>query len=286
MRAVKPLTGFFAVLLSTVVAADEATDAEFDARLQRIERMIDNQVLLNMVKRIEAIQSEVQQLRGENERLVHELNTFMAHQREQHLNIDHLLQAFPGETGVPSNAVNALTSGGESAGNAGDAQNQQATDLDALQLSPGIPTPSPVMVTTPDATISTATPDDIKRDYKNAFILLKQGKYDESIAAFGFFLQTYPNSEYAANAQYWLAEASYVSRRYPQALAEFLKVINNYPTSSKLADAKLKLGFTRYELGQYEEARIELTQVRAQFPNSSVANLAQQRLERMLREGH
>jgi len=53
-----------------------------------------------------------------------------------------------------------------------------------------------------------------------------------------------------------------------------------------VADAKLKLGFTHYELGQYEESRIELTRLRAQFPNSSVASLAQQRLERMAREGH
>ena len=67
---------------------------------------------------------------------------------------------------------------------------------------------------------------------------------------------------------------------------EFSKVINTYPVSSKVADARLKLGFTHYELGQYEEARIELTRVRAQFPNSTVANLAQQRLERMSREGH
>lgn len=289
MKVVKRLTGFFAMLLSAVVAADEATRAEFDAmdaRLQRIERVVDNQVLLNMVKRIEAMQSEVQQLRGENERLIHELNTFKARQREQHLNIDRLLRALSGEAGVPSNVVDALTGDGESADNNGDTQNRQASDLDALQLSPDIPTPSPVIATPSDEVASTATSDDVKRDYKNAFILLKQGKYDESIVAFEVFLQTYPQSEYATNAQYWLAEANYVSGRYPQAFAEFLKVINDYPTSSKLADAKLKLGLIHYELGQYEEARIELNQVRAQFPKSSVADLAQKRLDRMLREGH
>ena len=46
------------------------------------------------------------------------------------------------------------------------------------------------------------------------------------------------------------------------------------------------LGFTYYELEKYEEARVELTRLRAQFPNSSVATLAQQRLERMSREGN
>ncbi|MCY4421178.1 MAG: tetratricopeptide repeat protein, partial [Gammaproteobacteria bacterium] len=82
------------------------------------------------------------------------------------------------------------------------------------------------------------------------------------------------------------AEANSVTRRYPQALVEFSRVVSKYPASSKLADARLKLAFTHYELGQFPEARTELTRLRAQFPNSSVASLAQQRLERMSREGH
>ena len=70
-----------------------------------------------------------------------------------------------------------------------------------------------------------------QKDYKNAFTLLKQGKYDDSIVAFNGFLQTHSDSKYASNAQYWLAEANYVSKKYPQALTEFSKVIEQYPAS-------------------------------------------------------
>ncbi|MEM8844847.1 MAG: tol-pal system protein YbgF, partial [Pseudomonadota bacterium] len=118
----------------------------------------------------------------------------------------------------------------------------------------------------------------------DAFLLLKQRRYDESITAFENFLQSYPNSKYAANAQYWLAEANYVTKRYDVALVEFDKVINQYPTSSKVPDARLKIGYTQYELGDYAQARTTLTRLRAQYPNSTVAGLAQQRLERMERE--
>ena len=74
-----------------------------------------------------------------------------------------------------------------------------------------------------------------------------------------------PTVKYSANAQYWLAEANYVTKRYERALNEFQTVIDRYPTSSKLPDARLKIGYTQYELGQYEESRVTLTRLRAQF---------------------
>ncbi len=283
---IKLLVAVALMLVSTIVVADKATDAKvnaLDARMQRIERVVDNQALLNMAQRIEALQREVQELRGENERLVHEINTLKIRQREQYLDIDRRLQS---STSVPGTA-SIPASSGVSVTNTEGMQSQDVTQSPPTSLPPSATsTSSQIETTTSGTTVATVASSDAAQDYKNAFTLLKQGKYDDSIVAFGSFLQTHPDSKYAANAQYWLAEANYVSKRYPQALSEFSKVVNKYPASSKVADARLKLGFTHYELGQYEEARVELTRLRAQFPNSTVASLAQQRLERMSREGH
>ena len=252
---------------------NERLDA-IDARMQRVERITNNQALINMSQRIDALQREIQQLRGENEQLTHELNTLKARQREQFLSIDRRLQD---PTSVTSNEVqNSIMSTESVVINTGSVnQSNDASSPTDQQLA-----------NVTGTIVSSSASTDAAQDYKNAFTLLKQGKYDDSILAFNGFLQNHSNSKYASNAQYWLAEANYVSKRYPQALTEFTKVIEKYPASSKVADAKLKLGFTYYELGQYEESRIELTRLRAQFPNSSVASLAQQRLERMVREGH
>ncbi len=283
---IKLLVAVALMLVSTIVVADKATDAKvnaLDARMQRIERVVDNQALLNMAQRIEALQREVQELRGENERLVHEINTLKTRQREQYLDIDRRLQS---STSVPGTA-SIPASSGVSVTNTEGMQSQDVTQSPPTSLPPSATsTSSQIETTTSGTTVATVASSDAAQDYKNAFTLLKQGKYDDSIVAFGSFLQTHPDSKYAANAQYWLAEANYVSKHYPQALSEFSKVVNKYPASSKVADARLKLGFTHYELGQYEEARVELTRLRAQFPNSTVASLAQQRLERMSREGH
>lgn len=276
-------------LLSSIAIAGKETDAKLnalDARIQRIERVVDNQALLSMAKRIEDLQRQVQELRGENERLGHELNSLKTRQREQYLELDSRIHVKAGDS--TSNTVSV-----DSSGNSNSTESTQRLETIPTQTTtpPHSSVPSTVTettasaTTTPGTTVSATASTDVAEDYKNAFTLLKQGKYDDSIIEFESFLQTHPESKYAANAQYWLAEANYVSKRYPQALIEFSKVINEYPVSSKVPDAKLKFGFTYYELGQYEEARTELTRLRAQYPNSSVATLAQQRLERMSREG-
>ncbi len=262
--------------VSTMAVAHKANNERLDAidaRMQRVERIANSEALINLSQRINALQREIQQLRGENEQLTHELNTLKTRQREQFLDIDRRLQA-----------SGSIIDGTSSTG--GVTLNNNA--IDQAQSSNAVNTTSNEgqQVATTNTTVSGGTSSDAAEDYKNAFTLLKQGKYDDSITAFNGFLQSHSDSKYASNAQYWLAEANYVSKRYPQALSEFTKVIEKYPASSKVADAKLKLGFTHYELGQYEESRVELTRLRAQFPNSSVASLAQQRLERMAREGH
>ena len=253
-------------------ANNEKIDA-IDARMQRVERITNNQALVNMSQRIDALQREIQQLRGENEQLTHELNTLKARQREQFLSIDQRLQNSNSVTSTDNQNSVTSTDSVSTISSVNQSNNAEISSDQQVAKSSG-------------TVISNSASTDAAQDYKNAFTLLKQGKYDDSIVAFNGFLQNHSDSKYASNAQYWLAEANYVSKRYPQALTEFKKVIEKYPASSKVADAKLKLGFTHYELGQYEESRIELTRLRAQFPNSSVASLAQQRLERMVREGH
>ena len=276
------------LFVSAIAQADEVVNAkldELDARTQRIERVVDNQALLSLAKRIESLQREVQELRGENERLAFELNALKTRQREQFLDIDKRLHASSSVSVQDSASYDTSPSASSVSSSSTSTTTSSESTVSATIDTPIDASSTSVAVRSGTMIASTAS-NDAAQDYKNAFTLLKQAKYDDSIVSFTAFLQNHPESKYAANAQYWLAEANYVSKRYPQALTEFSKVVNKYPASSKVADAKLKLGFTHYELGQYEDARIELTRLRSQFPNSTVASLAQQRLERMSREGH
>jgi tol-pal system protein YbgF len=120
--------------------------------------------------------------------------------------------------------------------------------------------------------------------YQKAFTTLKEGKYPEAIRELKAFLSAYPSGEYSDNAQYWLAEAYYVTKDPAAARTAFDTVIRTYPQSSKVADAMLKLGFIDYDIGQFEQARATLNEVVRSYPNSSAAKLAEKRLEKMKQE--
>jgi tol-pal system protein YbgF len=131
----------------------------------------------------------------------------------------------------------------------------------------------------------TGDPAQEQAEYQKALSLLKQGNYPDAIAAFGAFLDKYPAGNYADNAQYWLGEASYVMRDFDAALRDFDQVLERHPTSTKVPGAMLKMGYIHYEKGDWAKARKVLGELVAQYPNSTESRLAQNRLERMRKEG-
>ncbi|OOG25618.1 tol-pal system protein YbgF [Thioalkalivibrio denitrificans] len=249
-----------AVLLPALAVAQQQPPPpdprQLDARIQRLERLMDNQALLDMMRRLDALEQEVRAMRGDAETNRHELESLRNRQRDLYLDVDSRLQA--------------LEEGG-------------------VQVSPGPARPDVPIVAEPGVPAEPGAPavpaEGDQQAYRAAFDLLRDGRYEQSVWAFRSFLDDYPDSPLAANAQYWLGEAKYVSRDFENALAEFEKVMAEYPTSSKVPDAMLKLGFTHYELSQWQEAREALEQVVADHQGSAVARLAEQRLRRMRDEG-
>ena len=281
---------FVMTFLQVAHAAPKATKEELNAvslRLERLERALDSQAensankegLISLQRRLKAMESELQKLRGENESLRNELEQLQIRQRESMMAIDKRLQQRPDST---DSSQAAMTESQQPAA----MENKDSVPADSAPAEKMASKQEPVkrkpVVLNGDTEDSSETID----AYRSAFLLLKQRRHDESISAFENFLATYPKSKYSANAQYWLAEANYVTKRYDRALEEFNVVIDRYPTSSKVPDARLKIGYTQYELEQYDDARVTLTRLRSQFPNSTVAGLAQERLERLEREGH
>jgi tol-pal system protein YbgF len=117
--------------------------------------------------------------------------------------------------------------------------------------------------------------------YAQAFDALKAGSYSVAITGFKDFLNNYPSSTLADNAQYWLGEAYYVTRDYDSAGTAFRTVLRKWPDSRKAPDAMLKLGYTQYEQKQYPAARATLTDVTRKYPGSDAARLAGERLKRI-----
>ncbi len=228
--------------------ASAPTAGSLEQRLQRLERLLENQTLIDLMTRIDSLQNEVQQMLGQMEEQTHSMEQLQKRQRDLYLDVDRRLRDLE--------AARARLSAAPPAGGA----------------MPELPANGAVSHT------NLASQEE-RAAYERAFNLLKEGRYDLAVAAFKAFVQTYPQGPFVDNAQYWLGEANYVQGNFAVALGEFDKVVKNHPSSPKRADALLKMGYTFQELGQNDNARMSLNKVIKNYPNSTAARLAQKRLQ-------
>ncbi|MBV2125388.1 MAG: tol-pal system protein YbgF [Candidatus Thiodiazotropha endolucinida] len=247
-----------------------------EQRLQRIERILQNQSLADLVLQVQQLRQEVRQLRGDLEEQKYNMDGMSRRQRDLYVDIDQRLsriQSGGAMSPTPQSVTTPVTPP-----SASGAVGQTAA------VSPEPPPEAPA-----NAAIGSVTPPDPKKEseaYQAAFNLLKQGRYGESITAFSSFLRDYPGGEYEDNAQYWLAEASYVNRDFDTALGEFTKIMENYPDSPKVPGAMLKIGYIQYEKKNWTGTRNILKQLMDNFPATTESRLAQKRLQRLTKEGH
>lgn len=115
-------------------------------------------------------------------------------------------------------------------------------------------------------------------EYMKAFGLYSANRFEEAIESFSAFIKAYPDSDYSANAQYWIGECYYTRSNLPKALEAFKKVISNYPAGNKVPDAMLKAGYTLFALKQRESATALLESLVKRFPENPAAAKAREKL--------
>ena len=120
--------------------------------------------------------------------------------------------------------------------------------------------------------------DEAIREYGEHYALLRAGDVNGALKGFRQFLERYPNSPLASNAQYWLGECYYAQRRFSQAIVEFERVFNQYPSSEKVPAALLKIGYSNLELQEHARARAIFRQLVRAYPKTPEAAKAYSRL--------
>ena len=221
---------------------------ELERRLESIERVVNNQSLVQLTQQVSALERRADQLQGRSEELQYESDDTAERQRVLYADLDARIQELE---------RNLQARGG-------------ASVLDGGTLPPG----------------QLPVPDGSDRDnYQVAFELLKEERYDLAAASFKEFLVAFPDSQLVGNAQYWLAESYYASNDFEQALSDFQVVVDDHPRSTKVPDALLKMGLCNYNLQRWDDARLALTRVQQEYAETTAARLAGQYLNRMESEG-
>ena len=105
--------------------------------------------------------------------------------------------------------------------------------------------------------------------------------YDLAISGFKAYLASFPQSDRAADAQFYIGQSYYNQGKYTEAADAYNLTIRTYPKHAILADAYYKLGESYRGLKNVERARTAYEFVVKNFPESSSAALAQQRLQEL-----
>ncbi|HEY8164494.1 MAG TPA: tol-pal system protein YbgF [Gemmatimonadaceae bacterium] len=110
---------------------------------------------------------------------------------------------------------------------------------------------------------------------------LTNGANASARSAFAELLKRYPQSELAADAQFYIAEAYSAEGKGAAADSAYAAVLTNYPSSARAPTAMYKRAIALQKAGRTTTARRMFNDLIKQFPESDEAELARERLRAM-----
>jgi tol-pal system protein YbgF len=264
-----------------------------------------NELVMTLYTQLDALQQEVQALRGLVEEQSNQLRRIQTEQRDRYLDVDRRLSALtggaaaqspaltPDATSVPGTApapgaiiTPPPAAGGTPAVTPGFNSPPATNPADR---SPSIVNSSPAPGTTPAAVdpalagAQTADAQMSEQDlYRTALnLLLEQSQYDESVRLFQAYIDRFPQGRLLTNAYYWQGEALILVSRFEQARDVFLRLVNEYPEDPKAAGALLKLGVVYQQMGDRARAEETWRNIATRYPeNVTEIRAAQDYLDR------
>ena len=270
-RRTAALVAFSACLAhaaGTFAQAPVVDGRDLDERLKRLERLIGSEGLLKLFEEVESLGTEVRELRGQIEVQSHTIEQLKQRQRQLYLDTDQRLQRI--ESAPPAQAASPSPQPSVPAAPARIPASQTAGAT--------VPMPEPAPAASGTTVTTGVDPFAEQQAYQGAFDLLKSGRYEDAAGAFKQFIAEYPTGSYADNAQYWLGETYYITRRFAESVQEFQRLVVQHPNSQKLTHALLKIGYAHDELDNRAEAERVLGELIARYPQSAAAGLARKRL--------
>lgn len=243
------MAGTGAIAASNSAPVSDLSSSPPTDRLATVERLIrqSNQRQLQSQQQMDALLEEVNMLRGETELHSHKLEQLVERQRELYQELEDRFTKY----------ANSL--------------NQQGGMSQTATTTPVAPPKETVIAYSEDV--------DENEAYDKAMnLVLKERRYDEAIPEFKRFIKTFPDSEYAPNAYYWLGQLLFNKGNYPQAKIQFDRVVNFYPDSNKRSDAVYKLGSIAMKTNNTADAKAFFERVINEYPGTTPAKLAASRL--------
>jgi tol-pal system protein YbgF len=142
--------------------------------------------------------------------------------------------------------------------------------------TPGTTTPGPTTAPPTGAAAIGTTP---RRLYETAYADYTAGQWSLAVQGFETYLKTFPKSDLADDAQYYIGEALTGDSKFKEAVAAYERVISDYPQSDILPEAYYKVGSTYERLGQPDKARAAYEYAVKHYGETQAGTLSKQRLD-------
>lgn len=133
-------------------------------------------------------------------------------------------------------------------------------------------------------TFTQLTPGNAEQLFAAAYSDYSRGNYDLAMSEFKQYVEIYPSSELADNAQYWIGEILYAQKKLPEAAAEFEKVAVVNAKGDKTATALYKRGLILLEAERKDDAVAQFNTVFKEYPATKEGELAKQQLQQLAPE--
>lgn len=255
-----------------LVTADDTTSAD------NVPPAATGNNPLAMASQIATLQQQVMDLRGQLEVQQHTIAQLQSQQQQQYQDIlTRVSQASGGKiSAAPNSAVVSTATPATVA--ATPATTPVATAPVAAAVTP-VATPA-----APATAANTASPQD-EQLYQQAYSQLVAKQYSQASVSLQTYLQQYPTGQNAANAHYWLGELALIQGNPTAALSQFNVVIAQFAQAPKAADSMLKIGMIYYDQAQWQKAKTQFASVANKYPGTPSAQLAEQQLQQMQKQG-
>ena len=250
-----------ALLAAGLLCAAPAQAGIFDDDVARKQitdlQKSTSQTLIEQNRLAEQMAREVAELRGQIEVLTNSVHDLEKRQKDLYLDLDTRLQAIEAARGkkpaapIVSDAAKPVVDKAEVKTDAAKADSKPADD-----------------------------PAAISKSYESALALAKAGKFKESAAAFDKFVKTYPDSEQAPAAQFWLGNSYDMLGDCKQVISSQQKLLAKWPKNSRAPDAMAKIAQCQADLGQKAESQKTFKDLVSKYPDSKAASAAKQQIKK------
>ncbi|MEO8342289.1 MAG: tol-pal system protein YbgF [Gallionella sp.] len=217
---------------------------QLEARVLKLELKLEDafkeqtKSMLDLQGQIEALNTEIRKLRGQNEETAHGLQDAEKRQKDFYVDLDTRLRHFE---------------------SAEEAAAKTPVALAAVPVDPSDPVYE-------------------DRALEAAYGFFKAGSHASAVKAFQAFLKKYPDSVHVPNVNYWLGNAQFALKDYQGALDTYQGLLKDFPDTPKTADVLLGIAGCQRRLKQPAAAHKTLKQLIAKHPASEAAAKARKLL--------